>query len=139
MDENIKSLIAAELSNSLILKEAEVNYSGIRIVEYRTYYDSGRKFIHENGDNYAIAFLNAFTEKGYQKIVDTIKSDSNIECIKTVIEENRLKQYVHANTKTYSEWRTGDEGKVYLKKLKNSDDYELAGFSNLTAERRIRS
>lgn len=138
MDTEIKKLLNEELHNHVTILKAEVLYSGIKIIDFRTKYSNGKDFKHSNGDKYGIAFLNAFTEIGIAKIIEAMDSypTTNITIIKKVIEENRLKKYIHGDTQTFLQTKTGDEGQLYMKDL---NDSSTVGFTNLSAGIRNRN
>jgi len=134
MNTKIKKLLDKELHNHVIIYKAGVSYSGVRIVDFRTKHSNGKDFKHSNGDKYGLAFLNAFTEMGIAKIIEVMDSypNTSIPIIKKVIEENRLKKYIHRNTQTFLQTKTGDEGQLYMGDL---NDYSTVNFANLTAIR----
>lgn len=134
----IKKLIDEELHDNVIIEKAEVSYSGVKIIDFRTKHSNDKDFKHSNGDKYGLAFLNAFTEIGIAKIIEVMDSypNTSILIIKKVIEENRLKKYIHGNTQTFLQTKTGDEGQLYMRDL---NDYSTVNFANLTATIRNRS
>lgn len=139
MDQKIKDLIEEEeLQNYIVIEEANVPYSGATVVDFKTHYDNGKNFTHANGDRYGLAFLNAFTKKGEDEIINAINSFPNksIKDIKEIIEKHRLKEYIHGNTKRYLETKIGDEGCMYIEDLNN---YSSVGFANQSAENRRRN
>ena len=138
MDQKIENLIEEELQNCIVIEEANVTYLGAKIVDFKTHYDDGKYFTHANGDRYGLAFLNVFTKEGEDEIFDAINSfpTKSITTIKEIIKKNRLKKYIHGNTKRFLETKTGDEGSVYMEDLNN---YSSVGFVNQSAENRRRN
>ncbi len=135
MNQEIKSLIEKELQSYIVIEQAYVTYSGAEIVDFRTCYDNGNNFVHANGDRYGLAFLNVFTTKGEVEISEVINATpiNKISDIKEIIERNRLKVYIHGDTKRFLETKKGDVGCVFMKDL---DDFLSVGFVNESAESR---
>jgi len=112
----IENYINNTLSKIAILDEPNVAFEQVSILEYRTHYENGSIFMHQNGENYAFAILNAITKDSYFKISRTLKKADNLSVknIADLLEEHYLRCYISGNSKEYSIWETGDLGIAFL-------------------------
>lgn len=133
MEKETPEAIAKSLEGSLIINRTDVGFKEAKIVEYRTTWDNGYYLLHSNGDRYGLAFFNAFTVKGIEKIRLALNSNLSSKEILDIIEQNRLRDYFHGNTKSYSETKTGDEGVLYMSNL---DDMKTVSLANNSARDR---
>lgn len=138
MNKDIENYIENTLSKIAILDEPNVSFEQITILEYKTHYENGSIFMHQNGDNYALVILNAITKESYFQIAKTIKKSKNlsIKNIKDMLEEHYLKCYIAGSSKEYYEWQTGDVGTAYLQINEDSKTITPC-FINETSKTRV--
>lgn len=137
MKPEIEKYINTTLSKVAILDEPNVAFEQVEILEYRTHFENGSIFTHQNGDNYAFAILNAITKESYFLISKTIKKAKNLSIrnIEDLLNEHYLKCYIKGTSKEYDLWQTGDIGIAFLEV---DDKYKTftPGFINETAKER---
>ncbi|NIJ44925.1 hypothetical protein FHR24_001364 [Wenyingzhuangia heitensis] len=116
MKPEIKNYINTVLSKIAILDEPNVAFEQVEILEYRTHFENGSVFQHQNGDNYGLAILNAITEDSSFKISKFLKKETNlsIKNIQDELEKHYLRCYIPGSSKEYDTWKTGDLGVAYL-------------------------
>jgi flagellar basal body rod protein FlgG len=137
MEAIIRKLESIGHKDFIVLDELNTPYSGIKITNFKKKYENGNLFKHTNGEKYAIAFFNAFSEAGFENISSKLLENENItidEIVK-IIEENRLFEYVSGSTKKYELWETDDEGILCIK-YDNEKKRIVASFTNKTVVNR---
>ncbi len=137
MKTEIQNYINTTLSKIAILDEPNVAFDQVAILDYRTHYENGVIFTHQNGDNYALAVLNAITKESYFTVSKFIKKESNLSVknIEDMLEKHYLKCYVAQSSKEYSKWETGDLGTAYLQ-INDENKTITPCFINTTAKKR---
>ena len=137
MKTDVENYINNTLSKIAILDEPNVAFEQVEILEYRTHYENGAIFTHQNGDNYALAILNAITQESYYHISKTIKKAKNISVknIQDLVAEHFLKCYVAGNSEEYSKWNDGDLGTAFLQ-VDEENKTITPHFINTTAQNR---
>lgn len=116
MKPEIENYIQTELSKIAILDEPNVAFEQVEILEFRTHFENGSIFTHQNGDNYALAILNAITQESYYALGKFIKKTKNLSVrnIQDELENHYLKCYVAGNSEGYHLWKSGDIGIAFL-------------------------
>lgn len=116
MNKEIKNYLENTLNKVAILDETNVAFEQIEILAYNTHYENGDAFMHQNGDTYALAILNAITQESSFKIARFLKKEKNLSVknIEDFVEGHFLKCYVSGNSEEYNLWKTGDVGTVVL-------------------------
>jgi len=116
MKKEIENYINNTLSKIAILDELNVAFEGVEILEYKTHYENGAVFRHQNGDNYALAVLNAITKESYYEVSRIIKKEKNLSVknLKNLMNEHFLKCYIAGSSEEYHNWQTGDIGVASL-------------------------
>lgn len=137
MKPEIENYINNTLSKIAILDEPNVAFEQVEILEYRTHYENGSIFTHQNGDNYALAILNAITEESSFKVSKFIKKTKNlsIKNIQDELENHYLKCYIAGTSSEYAKWESGDLGTAFLQVDEDKKTITPC-FINLTAKER---
>ena len=133
MESIIRKLESIGHKNFIVLDELNTSYSGVKITSIKKKHENGNLCKHTNGEKYAIAFFNAFSEEGFENISSKLLENENItidEIVK-IIDENRLTEYISGNTKKYEQWKTDDEGVLHIK-YENERKRIIATFGNKT-------
>lgn len=138
MKPEIEKFINTELSKIAILDEINVAFEQVEILEYKTHYENGAVFQHQNGDYYALAILNAITEKSYFTIIRFLKKEKNISIknIKDLLDKHYLKCYISGLSNEYDLWKTGDLGIAVLDTNDNEKSISVR-FTNETAKKQV--
>lgn len=138
MKTEIENYINNTLSKVAILDEPNVAFEQVSILEYRTHFENGSIFMHQNGDNYALAILNAITEESFFTISRFIKKTENLSVrnIADLLEEHYLKCYVSGSSQEYNTWETGDLGTAFLQ-IDEENKTITPSFINDTAKERF--
>lgn len=116
MDNKIKNYIENTLEKLAFLEEENVAYESIEIHDFQKTYEDGSLFRTQNGENYAIAVLNAITFESATKISREIKKNKNLSLkgLTQFVDSHRLKCYVEGNSNSYTTWKTGDLGVLVI-------------------------
>lgn len=133
METIIRKLESIGHKDFIVLDELNTSYSGIKITNFKKKHENGNLCKHTNGEKYAIAFFNAFSEVDFENISSKLLENENmtIDEIVKIIDENRLTEYVSGNTKKYEQWKTDDEGVLHIKYNKEKKKI-IATFVNKT-------
>ena len=137
MKKEIENYINNTLSKIAILDEPNVAFEQVQILEYRTHYENGTIFRHQNDDNYALAILNAITQDSYYVISKFLKKTVNLSVknIEDLLEDHYLKCYIAGTSDEYSKWNSGDLGTAFLQVDEENKTISV-GFINETAKER---
>ena len=74
MNPKIQEYIDHTLSQIAIIDEVDaVGFEDIKIYAFRTHHENGKDFVHQNGENYGLAYLDAITEESAKKISRELK------------------------------------------------------------------
>lgn len=134
MDIQIKNYIENTLEKLALLEEENVAYENIKIYDFQKTYEDGSEFRKQNGENYAIAILNAITFESAAKISRELKKNKNLTLkgLKLFVDNHRLKCFVDGSSTSYTTWKTGDSGVVVIT---YDDDKKqiIPSFTNETA------
>ncbi|MEN8805802.1 MAG: hypothetical protein ABF278_09280 [Wenyingzhuangia sp.] len=138
MKKEIENFILTTLNKVAILEEPNVAYEAVEILDYKTHFENGEVFRHQNGDCYALAILNAITLESSYLIAKAIKKTKNLNVkhLQDLIADHYLKCYISGNNKDYNQWKSGDLGTAYL----DIDEVKktiTTGFINETAKTRV--
>lgn len=134
MDNKIKNYITNTLDKLAFLEEENVAYENIEIYDFQKTYEDGSEFRKQNGENYAMAVLNAITFESASKISREIKKNKNLTLkgLTQFVDSHRLKCFVEGSSTSYTTWKTGDSGVLVIT---YDDDKKqiIPSFTNETA------
>jgi len=138
MNPKIQEYSGHSLSQIAIIDEVDaVGFEDIKIYAFRTHHENGKDFVHQNGENYGLAYLDAITEESAKKISRELKKNKNltVKGLKEFVERQRLKCYVKGGSKSFLTWEKGDVGVLYLE-FNDEKKTVVPRFVNETAKER---
>ena len=137
MKSEVQKYINTVLSKVAILDEPNVAFEKVSILEFNTHFDNGTHFKHQNGEEYALAILNAITTESYLKVSRFLKKEPNLSVrnIEDELQKHYLKFYVKGSSKEYFTWEAGDIGTAFLQ-IDDENKTITPHFINETAKER---
>ncbi|MDO3695630.1 hypothetical protein QVZ41_12340 [Wenyingzhuangia sp. chi5] len=140
MKTEVENYINNTLSKIAILDEPNVAFEQVEILEYRTHYENDAIFTHQNGDNYALAILNAITKESYFQVSRALKKTKNLSIrnIEDLLDDHYLKCYIAGDSEEYAKWNSGDLGTAFLQ-VDEENKTITPHFINTTAQDRTQN
>ncbi len=137
MSEELRHFLENKLNEVGVLKKTITAYDNVVLQEFKTHYPNGNILKHSNGEAYGIAVFNAIAEKSLDKMVELMNSrDFTYWKVEQLIDQIKLKKYVHGKTKAYKYWCSGDIGVASMIYDTVKKTYKMSTFSNQTARER---
>jgi len=137
MSEELNYFLENHLNEVGVLKKTSTAYGDVVLQEFQTHSPNGNILKHSNGEVYGIAVFNAIAEKSIDKIVELIKSRGfSYGEVEQLIDQIKLRKYIHAKTKAYKYWCSGDIGVAVMIYDTAKNIHKISQFSNQTARER---